>query len=58
MLDLKGTTVTIPAELQQNRRDHRIFLTSVEVAALSRAADGAAGGSSAGVPAGGRLAVG
>jgi integrase len=32
MLDLQAGVMEIPAELSKNRRDHRIYLTSVEVA--------------------------
>ena len=34
MLDLDGGTMPIPAELAKNRREHRVYLTSVEVALL------------------------
>jgi integrase len=34
MLDLKASTLTLPAELQKNRREHRIFLTEVETRLL------------------------
>jgi integrase len=34
MLDLRGGTMPIPAELSKNRRDHRVYLTSLEVTLL------------------------
>jgi integrase len=34
MLDLEEGTMPIPAELSKNRRDHRVYLTSFEVALL------------------------
>jgi integrase len=34
MLDLDGGTMPIPAELAKNRREHRVYLTDVEVALL------------------------
>jgi integrase len=34
MLDLKGGTLTVPAELAKNRREHRIYLTEVETRLL------------------------
>ncbi len=34
MLDLDEGTMPIPAELSKNKRDHRVYLTSVEVALL------------------------
>lgn len=30
LLDLRGQTLTVPAELAKNRREHRVFLTDVE----------------------------
>ena len=34
MLDLRDGTMPIPAELSKNRRDHRVYLTSLEVTLL------------------------
>jgi integrase len=34
MLDLDGGTMAIPAELAKNKREHRVYLTSVEVSLL------------------------
>jgi integrase len=34
MLDLESGTMPIPAELAKNRREHRVYLTAVEVALL------------------------
>ena len=34
MLDLDGGTMAIPADLAKNKREHRVYLTSVEVALL------------------------
>ena len=34
MLDLDSGTMAIPAELAKNRREHRVYLTSVEVSLL------------------------
>jgi len=34
MLDLKSRTMTIPAGLAKNKREHRVYLTSVEVSLL------------------------
>lgn len=34
MLDLDGRTMAVPAELAKNKREHRVYLTGVEVALL------------------------
>ncbi len=34
MLDLAGSTMAIPADLSKNKREHRVYLTGVEVALL------------------------
>ena len=34
MLDLDGGTMAVPAELSKNKREHRVYLTGVEVALL------------------------
>ena len=49
MLDLKAGTLTIPAALAKRRREHRIYLTELEVAASARAAARAGAGNAAGV---------
>jgi integrase len=34
LLDLRGRTLTVPAELAKNKREHRVFLTEVEAKLL------------------------
>jgi integrase len=34
MLDLKAATLTLPADVQKNRRDHRVYLTEMETRLL------------------------
>jgi integrase len=34
LLDLRGRTLTVPAELAKNKREHRVFLTQVETKLL------------------------
>jgi integrase len=34
LLDLRNSTLTVPAELSKNRREHRVFLTAIEAQLL------------------------
>ena len=50
MLDLDGGTMPIPEELAKNKSEHRVYLTSVEVALLREQLMGAGAWDEPGVP--------